>query len=191
MPPKAVFEARFGRAIAEQGGKTTTPGVPRIHGRALVAAATLGALMSLERAARAECAPDAACPATSSESSAAPAPTPPVPPTTTGSSSLLTGGIVLTSVGTLAIVVAGGAALAGGMDCALASGSHEDVGGGCPVSPAVPIAALSGIVFVAVGIPLIVVGANQRRHPQPSKVTASVCPWLAPRVAGLGLRLEL
>ena len=80
---------------------------------ALVGAATLGALMSLERAARADCVLDTACPA------------------------------------------------------------------------------LSGIVFVAVGIPLIVVGANQRRHAQVSKLTASVCPWLAPRAAGLGLRLEL
>jgi hypothetical protein len=188
-------ESELGRVSAapntQHSGKATTAGVRTTHARAIVAAAMLGAVMSFGRAARADCESDSPCPATPGESWSTPVPQRSAPATSTASPSLLVGGLVLTSVGALAIVVAGGAALAGGMDCAMSSGGHQDSDEACPVSPVVPLAGLSGIVFLAVGIPLIVVGAKTRPNAQVSKPAASLGPWLGPRTAGLGFRLEM
>jgi hypothetical protein len=174
-----------------QRGKVTTAGVRSIHGRVLVAAAALGALMSFGRVAHAECGRGAACLAKSREVlSTPPKPTPPSRDTVMASPPLLATGIVLTSLGTLALVAAGGLTFDRVAGCMSTEG-YQYSGDPCPMNQWVAPAVVSGVVFVAVGIPLMVLGAKQRPRAQFLKPTASIWPWLGPREAGLGFRLEL
>jgi hypothetical protein len=44
-----------------------------------------------------------------------------------------------------------------------------------------------GLALIGVGIPLIVIGARR----EPDAVHATLCPWITPNAAGVGLDLDL
>jgi hypothetical protein len=191
MHPEWQFDRILAARNGGQRGKATTAGVRSIHGRVLVAAAALGALILFGPVAHAECGRGAACLAKSREvPSTTPKPTPPPRDTVMASPPLLATGIVLTSLGTLALVAAGGLTFDRVAGCMSTEG-YQYSGDPCPVNQWVAPAVVSGAVFVAVGIPLMVLGARHRPRRQLWQPTASVAPWLGPHTAGVGFRLEI
>ncbi len=102
---------------------------------------------------------------------------------------MMVGGAVMVPVGALVLAIA-----------LLTSGPHDcksDQFGRvtpaeldrCTDTTRTTVLALSGALLVGGGIPLIVIGG--KKLPAAPTASASISPWLAPKTAGLTLRLEL
>jgi hypothetical protein len=107
------------------------------------------------------------------------------------STGMMVGGIVMTSLSSVAFAVS----LLGGLANATCSNRYDYDGGSsssvytyndCDYDGLVYGGLVTGIILVGVGIPLIVIGA--KREP---RGTASVAPWATPNAGGLSLRLSL
>jgi hypothetical protein len=91
---------------------------------------------------------------------------------------MMVGGIVMVSLSPLALFFAGVYGLADAV-C-----SHDCAG----YETAAQVSLASALVLVGTGVPLIVVGA--RKVPVDA-AAATITPWIAPRAAGVSLRLQL
>lgn len=107
-----------------------------------------------------------------------PPPAPEKPKLRRNSTGMMVGGIVMVSLSPVALFFA---AIYG---VAYATCSHDCEG----YETAAQVSLLSATVLAGTGVPLIVVGA--RKVPVETG-GATLTPWLAPRAAGLGLRLQL
>lgn len=117
--------------------------------------------------------------------SAPPQPTTPKPKMRRHSTGMMVGGIVMVALAPPALIVAGFSGLLK-LGCNV---GDENSDRHCDDSydPVIYGSLLSAVVLVAVGVPLLVVGAKR----EPDETTATVSPFLAPGGAGLGVRVDL
>ncbi len=101
------------------------------------------------------------------------------------STGMMVSGIVMLSLSPVAFLTAGIARLGKGI-CDVADERRCDD----DYDPTIYGALLTGVVFVGVGIPLLVVGA--KKEPVEEEVAkATVTPWLTPSAAGVALRIDM
>ncbi len=113
--------------------------------------------------------------------------TPPQPKMQRHSKGMMVGGIVMTSLAPVALVVAGFAALGKSL-CGI---DDFDPNRSCDgYDPAIYGSLISALVLVGVGVPMIVIGAK-KEPVDPTSRGATISPWATPTAVGLGLRLQL
>lgn len=100
------------------------------------------------------------------------------------STGMMAGGIVMTSLAPIALLVSASAALSESF-CHV---GYDDAYRNCDYDGVIYGSLLTGVVLLGVGIPMIVVGA--KKEPE-SEHSATVTPWVTPHAAGLGVRLAL
>src|SRR5258706_14487371 len=143
----------------------------------------------------------AAAPAPAYYASAAPPPPPVVskPPMRRHSKGMMAGGIVLTSLAPVALLVSLVASAEKSVCSATDYASYDSTTGTYSYMPngnncddydkTIYGGLIAGLVFVGAGIPMIVIGA--KKEPATDTGTATLSPWATPHAAGLSLHLEL
>ena len=107
------------------------------------------------------------------------------------SKGMMVGGIIMTSLTPVALIVAAGASLSASL-CHVdrydydTGNTYRD---NCNNDGLIYGALVTAAVLVGVGVPLIVIGA--KKEPAGMQAKAIVAPWATPTAAGLGLRVNL
>jgi hypothetical protein len=114
------------------------------------------------------------------------------------SKGMMAGGIVMTSLSPVALLVAAFGSLGKSL-CEVDNGDAAYNGSSASVSyrykdcssydTTIYGGLISAVVLVGVGVPLIVIGA--KKEPVDPGATATLQPWAAPSTAGLSLRVDL
>ncbi|MDF3069159.1 MAG: putative rane protein [Polyangiaceae bacterium] len=103
------------------------------------------------------------------------------------SKGMMAGGIVMTALAPVALIVSGTAALSQSV-CGWGDDSSY-YGDRCDYDGVIYGSLVVGAVLLGVGIPLIVIGS--KKEPESEHLSATVTPWATPSAAGLGVRVEL
>jgi hypothetical protein len=153
---------------------------PYRHSRK-VTGAFLGCWLTWSLSAHAECSKITVCKGTSAQQRPRPK------PLSSSSATVVVTGVVLTGVGTIALL--GGAALTIDRSFCKSTDSYQYGYAQCSMSSLEPAAWIGGALSLAVGIPLIVIGA--RRRATALTPTATLSTWTSVTRAGFALRVEL
>jgi hypothetical protein len=119
---------------------------------------------------------------------AAPAAEPPPPKMVRHSTGMMAGGIVMTSLSPIALLVSATAAVSESV-CDVSYDIDSGYRDRCDYDGVIYGSLLTGVVLLGVGIPLIVVGA--KKEPESEHLTATVTPWATPNAAGIGVRFAM
>jgi len=119
---------------------------------------------------------------------AAPAADSPPPKMVRHSTGMMAGGIVMTSLSPIALLVSATAAVSESV-CDVSYDIDSGYRDRCDYDGVIYGSLLTGVVLLGVGIPLIVVGA--KKEPESEHLTATVTPWATPNAAGIGVRFAM
>ncbi len=98
----------------------------------------------------------------------------------------MAGGIVMTALGPIALLISGTTALTSSF-CSIDDEWSSSYSRDCNNDTLVYGSLLTGVVLIGVGIPLIVIGAKK----EPERQQVVVAPWATPTAGGVGVRFAL